>query len=163
MIAGLEFLKSWRYWALFIGSTSAVTLGSAAVHIALVTYLPAIAVEPDPFYSLLGGFAILCLAIGLQSIIYRHKEQEPCYPDEYRELLSLFIAFAAMFITVAEWAAVHWLIVKPIVPGAPGGGVYALFVVMFALSFGRWIAMLEWEAMVDAGGDAGRSATPDSP
>lgn len=54
MIAGLEFIRSWRFWIMLIAATSAVTLGSAGVHIALALYLPAMAIEPDPYFSYSG-------------------------------------------------------------------------------------------------------------
>ena len=40
MIAGLEFLKSWRFWIVLTASTSAIMLGKAGVHIALMLYTP---------------------------------------------------------------------------------------------------------------------------
>lgn len=162
MIAGLEFLKSWRFWVVLVASTFAITLGSAGVHIALALYLPAIAVEPDEFYSLLGGVAVLFLATGLWFIHLRNK-QALHYPEEYRELLSLFIAITSVFIVILEWVAVNWLIVKPIVADAPGGTVYSLFVFLFAFSFGQRIATEEWAAITGAGSDADRSVTPQSP
>lgn len=162
MIAGLEFIRSWRFWIMLTASTTAIMLGSAGVHIALTLFLPVMAVEPDPFFSLLGGVAVLFLATGLWFIHLRNK-QALHYPKEYRELLSLFIAITSVFVVILEWVAVNWLIVKPIVADAPGATVYSLFVFLFAFSFGQWIAVAEWAAMTGVDSDADRSATPDLP
>ena len=162
MIEGLEFLRSWRFWVLFIGSTSAVMFASAGVHIALALYLPALDVEPDPFFSLLGGGAVMLFASGLVWFIYRSEHREVFYPHEHRLTLLLIFGFASLLVAVAAFAGVHWMIVKPIVPDAAGNSIYAIFVFVFAFSFGQYLAMVEWETMMGQNSQPDSTATPGS-
>ncbi len=163
MITGLEFLKSWRFWVLFLGSTSLVMLASEGVHIALVSYLQALDIEPDPFFSLLGGIAVLFLSVAILWFAYVRNRGEPHYPREHRQMLLLIFAVAALCVTVALKAAVNLLLDIWIVPDAPGGGPFSFLVLIFAFSSGPYIAMVEWEAVTGANSDPNRAAKSGSP
>jgi hypothetical protein len=164
MTTGLEFFRSWRFWVFFVGSTSLVMLASTGVQIAVVSYLRAPDIEPDPFFSLLGGLAVLFLSVAVFWFAYVRNNGEPHYPKEHEELLSLIIMVVAMLVTVAEWSAVHFLFINWTAPDAPDDGGFSVFLVWaFALGSGPYIAMVEWDAMRGANSDPNRATTSDSP
>lgn len=141
---------------------SAVNLASAGVHIALNLYLPVMAIEPLEIHSKLGGFVVVMLTAGLYLFVYRRPGKDiPC-PEEGELQFRLVSGLAAAAINLIIWAAVHWLIVKPIVPNAPGGSVYASGSNVLSLFFGWWIAGKEWAAMTGADVERKRSVTPGS-
>jgi hypothetical protein len=161
MIAGLEFLKSRRFWIPLFAVSMAVALGSASVHIVLNLYFPAIAA--NEFSSHLGGIAVVMLyAVVLWFFPWR-TAQRVRYPEEYTWRLMLAGGFSAILVSALVFAAVHWLLVEPILPTAtvrtsyhhPGG--------LFVLLFGWWIAGREWAATSGADGGVGNSVSPDSP
>ena len=163
MIAGLEFLKSRRFWAELAVMMFAVNLASAGLHIALNLYLPFMDIKPHELYSILGGFAVAMLAVGLYLFVFRGVGKKVQFP-ETGELGFRFVSgLAAAAVSLIIWAAVHWLIVEPIVPNAPGGGVYASTGNALSIFFGWWIAGREWAAMTGAGRERRRSVIPDSP
>ena len=164
MTTGLEFFRSRRFWVLFLGSTSLVMLASEGVHIAVVSYLQALDIEPDPFFSLLGGFAVLSVSVAVFWFAYVRKNGAPRYPKEREGLLFLIIMVVAMLVTLAEWSAVHFLFMRWIAPDAAGNGGFSVFLVWaFALGSGPYIAMVEWEAFTGANNDPNNAATSDSP
>jgi len=163
MIAGLEFIRSWRYWAVLVVMTSAVALGSAGVHIALNLYFPVMAVESNELLSDLGAFAFAALTIGIYWFVNRGDKQEVPYPEKHEFWLMLVGGFAAASLILLVWAMVRWLIVEPIVPDAPGGGSYSSAGQIAVIIFGWWVAKKEWAAMTGAGSERKRSVIPDSP
>lgn len=162
MIAGLEFVRSWRFWTELVVVTSAVNFGSAGVHIALNLYLPILAVEPRELYSELGGFAVAMLALSLYFFVYQRNNKEIPYPEKHESWLMLVSGFAAVSISLITWALVRWWILDPIVPNAPGGSRTSMGGIL-AMFFGWWIAKKEWAAMTGSSSDADISVTPESP
>jgi len=163
MIAGLEFLKSRRFWTELVVVMSAINLASAGLHIALNLYLPVMDIEPHDIYSKLGGFVVAMLTVGLYLFVYRRAEKViPC-PEEGELRFRLVSGLAAVAVSLIIWMAVHWLIVKPILPNAPEGSVYPSGSNVLLVFFGWWIAGREWAAMTGAGSERKRSVIPDSP
>lgn len=164
MTTGFEFVRSRRFWALFLGSTSLVMLASTGVHLALVSYLQTPDSEPDPFFPSLGGLAVLFLFVAIWWFGYVRKKGEPRYPKEHRELLPLIFMVVATLVAIAEWSAIHFLLLRWIAPDAPDDGTSSIFLVWaFALGAGPHMAMVEWEAMTGANNDPNHAATPESP
>ncbi len=164
MTTGLEFFRSRRFWIFFLGSTSLVMLASAGMHIAVVSYLLALDIEPDPFFSLLGGFAVLSVSVAVFWFAYVRKKGAPRYPKERQGLLFLIIMVVAMLVAVAEWSAIHFLLMSWMAPDAADNGGFSAFPVWaFALGSGPYIAMVEWEAITGANNDPQRATTPELP
>ena len=163
MIAGLEFLKSWRYWLVLTASTSAIMLGAAGAHIASVLYFPPRGGEPDSLYPLLAGFVLFWLGAGLFWLFYWRNAQIYNEPEEHSIRFFLGVIFATSIVVILERVSVNRLILEPIVSGESGPGFSYLAAYLFGIVFGPVIARIERTAMIGAGSDADRSATPDLP
>lgn len=163
MNEGLEFLKSWRFWASLTALTSAITLGGAGVYIASVLYFPQLAGEPIPLFPLLAGYAPVFLAGGVCWLFYRRDDRAHRYHKEHGLPVVLGTVLATALVVLPVVVSVHWLIVEPIVPDAPGSGIYRSSGFLFGVIFGPLIASVEGAAMSDADAGASQSTNSDSP
>lgn len=164
MIAGLEFIRSWRFWAVLVGSTSTITLGTAGGHIAAVLYFtPMLDGSPDILYSLVTGFFLVFLFSAVAWYIFGRDGRHLLYPRAYDIRLFLVIGCATAVVVGLEAGGVRQFIVDPILDGAASSSFTTAFGFVFGFAGGQWVAKAEWAAMTGANGDAGRAATPDSP
>jgi hypothetical protein len=163
MIAGLEFLKSWRFWVVLTASTSAVMLGVACANIVSTLYFPLPGGNPNPLYPSLAGLVVFVLIMGLLWFFYRPRKRGTNYPEGHNLRFSLGIAVATAIVVIIENLAVTRLLLDPVL-GANEYQHFSLsFAFLFGIIFGQWVAMTEWTAMMGMSGEEGRAVSPDSP
>lgn len=163
MIAGLEFLKSWRFWIVLVASTFLITLGTAGGYIVSVRYFPLLSGEPDPLYQMLAGFAVCFPVGGLVWLFYRQEKPVRRYPKERKLRLALCVAVATGIVVVIENFAVTRFLLDPVLGADANQHLSTLFAFLFGMGFGQAIASTEWAAMIGPGSDADRAVTPESP
>lgn len=154
MIAGLEFLKSWRFWVVLTASTSAVTIGTAGVSVVLTLSFPRLAGWTHGLFSMLAGFAFCILVAGIVWFFYRSVNWARPRPDEHSLRRFIGVIVAAGMVALLEGMAVYLLLVVPILAGRADGSVALVVSMMaanfFGLSAGRVIAEFEQTAIMDA-------------
>lgn len=163
MIKGLEFLKSWRYWAWVAGPTWAMMLWMAvATDLSAGYFSPMADGSPDILYPILLGFPLIALFFVIAWMVFvRGGKGEP-YPEKYGSR----IMFAAMF--SAQIAAVFAALpVKLFIPYLVSGGenpfFFSFFVWMPGWLCGQLAGGREWARMTGAAGDpdADPATSPD--
>lgn len=164
MVAGLEFLKSWRFWLVLTGSTTAITLGTAGGHIAAALYFtPMLDGSPDQIYLLFTGFLLLILFSVVAWYMFARDGRYLLYPKSYEIRLFLAVAVATGVVVGLEGLAIRWFFVAPLLDGAASSNFTLVFGFLFGIGGGQWAARAEWAAMAGMGAKRRRSVTPEQP
>ena len=164
MIAGLEFLKSRRFWIVLTASTSAVTVGTAGVSVMLTLYFPQLARGSHGVFSMFAGFAFCILVAGAVGFSYRSVYWARPLPDGHflRRYIGVIVATGS--VASLEGMMVYWFLVAPILAGRADGSVALVASIMaanfFGISAGRIIAEFEQTATMDAKYGLEESAAP---
>ena len=157
MIAGLEFLKSWRFWVVLTASTFFINLGTAGAYIAAVFYFPPMYDgSPDDIYHGLTGFLLMILFVIAAPVMVGRDGHGRPYPEAHQIRLMLAVGFTVAVVIGLEAYAIRWFLLDPILDGAASSNITPVFGILFGISGGRWIAEAEWAAMTGANGDGER-------
>ena len=154
MIAGLEFLKSRRFWLVLTASTSAVTVGTVGISVMLSLYFPQMTGGIHGLFSMLAGFAFCVLVAGAVWFFYRSADWRRPLSDKHSLRRYFGVIIAAGMLAFSESAAVCWLLVVPILAGrADGSSAFMVSMMaanLFGLTAGRVIAEIEQATTMDA-------------
>lgn len=132
MIAGLEFLRSWRFWLMLTASTSAVTLASTGAHIVVALYFPLVDGKPDELYHGMLAFAFFTPIAGLTVNFARLNARDSQYPEGREPPLFGGVLVAAAVVVSVEDIAVTRLLLEPVL----GADAHLFFPLYSHLSLG---------------------------